>query len=302
MRPDLLIVTGPTATGKTALAVALARELGGEIISADSRQVFRGMDIGTGKDLAEYGEVPHHLVDILEPGQKYSVYQFQRDFWEAYRSITSRGRVAVLCGGTGLYVEAVARGYRLPDVPADPALRARLQGKSLAELAATLAALRPLHNTTDLDTPARAIRAIEIAAAQAARPGPAAGYPPLRCLLLGPWFERGRLRERITRRLGERMAQGLVDEARRLVDAGVGYDTLISYGLEYKYAAWRLMGRMDDSEMFRQLNTAIHQFAKRQVTWFRRMERQGAPVRWIDGELPASDKLQAALELWRRGV
>lgn len=288
-RYDLITVLGPTACGKTALAVNLAAHLDAEILSADSRQVYKGMDIGTGKDLAEYTfegrPVPYHLIDIAEPGYKYNVFEYQRDFLAAYRDVRRRGKRAILCGGTGLYLESILRGYRLNPVPQNPELRARLGGKSLAELTSILQGYKTLHNTTDVDTPRRAIRAIEIADYDRQHPDRTPPFPALRSLTLGILVDRDERRRRITERLKARLDAGLVDEVRSLLQKGLRPEDLIYYGLEYKYVTLHVLGRLTYEEMFRQLETAIHQFAKRQMTWFRGMERRGTPIRWIS--LPA---------------
>lgn len=281
---NLLVILGPTASGKTRLGVETARRLGGEIISADSRQVFRGMDLGTGKDLAEYGEVPHHLIDIREPGAEFSVFDFQRLFFEAFAKIRGRDRLPVLVGGTGLYLDAVLRGYRLVEVPENPALRAELASLHDDQLRARLLALRPAqHNSTDLQARERLVRAIEIAEGEASA---AAGLPPLpeiRPVVFGLAWERSVLRKRITARLKERLAQGMIEEVARLHAAGVPWGRLEFYGLEYRFIAQHLQGRLNKNDMTQKLASAIHQFAKRQETWFRRMERQGTEIHWLEG-------------------
>lgn len=300
MNYDLIIVTGPTATGKTKFAVDLADRLNAEIISADSRQVFRGMDLGTGKDISEYSSngkaVPYHLIDILDAGQKYSVYQFQKDFFTAYDSITKRGKNVVLCGGTGLYVESIVKNYQMSDVPENVELRKSLENKSLDELETILSELKTMHNSTDIDTRNRAIRAIEIATYEKDNPGKS-DYPKLNTLIFGVHFEREEIRKRITERLKQRIDEGMIDETRKLIESGVNPDVLISYGLEYKYITWLLQEKISYQQFFSELNTAIHQFAKRQMTWFRRMERNNIKIHWIDGRLPAEEKVAKALEI-----
>jgi len=282
---NLLTVLGPTASGKTRLAVALAGEFDGEIISADSRQIFRRMDIGTGKDLAEYGEVPHHLIDILEPGEEFSVFAFQRLFLEAFSDISSRGRLPVLCGGTGMYLDAALRGYRMVEVPEDGGWRAGLEGVSDGELAERLRELRPdQHNSTDLLDRGRIIRALEIARFQAARKPDDDPFPDLRPLVIGIRWERAELRRRITERLRRRLGEGMIDEVRRLHEEGVPWERLDYYGLEYRFTGLYLRGVLNGNDLFQKLNSAIHDFAKRQETWFRRMERHGVPINWVTGE------------------
>ena len=292
---DILTILGPTASGKTALAAALADRIGGEVISADSRQVYRRMDLGTGKDLADYTvrgrQVPYHLIDIVEPGYKYNVFEYQRDFLSAYTDIRRRGRRVVVCGGTGLYLESILRGYRLLPVPENPTLRAALADKSLDELTDLLRTYKTLHNTTDVDTPKRAIRAIEIEEYYRRQPAEARSFPALTSLTVGLGLSRELRRERITRRLRQRLDEGMADEVRRLLDEGLTADDLIYYGLEYKYLTLYVTGRTTYDEMFCQLETAIHQFAKRQMTWFRGMERRGCPIRWLDATLPLDERL-----------
>lgn len=286
---NLIVILGPTASGKTRLAARLAARIGAELISADSRQVYRGMDIGTGKDLSEYVvdgvHVPYHLIDVAEPGHLFSVFEFQQRFYACFRAIAARQRMPILVGGTGLYIESVLRGYRMPPVSEDPALRGELAGKSMEELAAILRRLNPsLHNTTDLTGRERLVRAIEIAV-HAAKPGPqdVIDRPGIVPLVIGIRWERAVLRERITRRLRERLGQGMIEEVQRLRDAGVSWERLDEMGLEYRYVSLYLRGELAYEEMFRTLNTRIHQFAKRQDTWFRGMERRGIPVHWIEG-------------------
>ena len=298
---QLITILGPTASGKTPLAAALAQEIDGEIISADSRQVYRRMDIGTGKDLADYGSVPYHLIDICEPGTKYNLFQYQQDFHQAFDDIVSRGRRPILCGGTGLYIEAVLKGYSLSPVPQNQELRNSLEGKSLPELTAMLLELKQkngsnMHNTTDVDTAQRAIRAIEIEMGQQNNPL-SSYYPPLTSLIIGVSIDRELRREKITRRLKARLQEGMADEVRHLLDSGIAPEDLIYYGLEYKYVTEYVIGRLTYDEMFRQLEIAIHQFAKRQMTWFRGMERRGFTIHWLDATLPMAEKVAAIREL-----
>ena len=292
---DLIAIIGPTASGKTPFAAALAHRLHTEIISADSRQVYRGMDLGTGKDLADYtveGEpVPYHLIDIADPGYKYNVFEYQRDFLQAYTDMRSRGLLPIVCGGTGMYVESVLRGYRLLPVPENPALRQELEGRSLQELTQLLSRYKTLHNTTDVDTPKRAIRAIEIEEYYAHTPVEERSFPQLRSLIIGLQIDREPRREKITRRLRQRLDEGMLDEVRRLLSQGIPAEDLIYYGLEYKYLTLHAIGQLTYEQMFTQLETAIHQFAKRQMTWFRGMERRGCTIHWIDATLPMEEKL-----------
>ena len=282
---DLITVLGPTASGKTRFAVQLADRLGAEIISGDSRQVYRRMDLGTGKDLDDYRigdhSVPYHLIDIAEPGTKYNVFEYQRDFLEAYNDIHRRGRKAVLCGGTGLYIESVLRAYRLSPVPQNPELRERLADKSLEELTALLATYKSLHNTTDVDTAQRAIRAIEIEEYYRQTPLDRRPFPKIESLTLGVDVSREVRRERISQRLRKRLDEGMCSEVERLLAEGIKPEDLIYYGLEYKYVTLYVTGQITFDEMAQQLEIAIHQFAKRQMTWFRGMERRGTPILWI---------------------
>ena len=282
---DLITVLGPTASGKTRFAVQLADRLAAEIISGDSRQVYRRMDLGTGKDLDDYRigdhSVPYHLIDIVEPGTKYNVFEYQRDFLEAYNDIRRRGRKAVLCGGTGLYIESVLRAYRLSPVPQNPELRERLADKSLEELTALLATYKSLHNTTDVDTAQRAIRAIEIEEYYRQTPLDRRPFPKIESLTLGVDVSREVRRERISQRLRKRLDEGMCGEVERLLAEGIKPEDLIYYGLEYKYVTLYVTGQITFDEMAQQLEIAIHQFAKRQMTWFRGMERRGTPILWI---------------------
>ena len=298
---DLITILGPTASGKTQLAVQLSARIGAEIISADSRQVYRGMDLGTGKDLADYTiagrQIPYHLIDIVDAGAKYNVFEYQRDFLLAYNDIKERGRVPLLCGGTGLYIESVLRGYRLIPVPENPELRKRLDSKSLEELAQLLATYKTLHNSTDIDTVKRAIRAIEIEEYYRQVPVAEREFPQLRSLVIGVDIARELRREKITDRLHQRLDEGMVDEVRMLLQNGISPDDLIYYGLEYKYLTLYVIGTITFEEMFHQLETAIHQFAKRQMTWFRGMERRGINIHWIDASLPMEKKVEEIIRL-----
>ena len=306
---DLIAIIGPTASGKTTLAAHVAAELDAEIISADSRQVYRRMDLGTGKDLADYlvdgKQIPYHLIDIAEPGTKYNVFQFQQDFLRAYEDIRQRGRLPVVCGGSGLYVESVLRGSQMADVPENKELRQRLEGKSLEELTEILKSYKTLHNTTDTDTAKRAIRAIEIEDYYA-RHGINSQCSVTSCqrinsLVIGVSIDRELRREKITRRLKQRLEEGMVDEVKRLLAEGIPADDLIYYGLEYKYLTLYAIGRLSYEEMFSQLEIAIHQFAKRQMTWFRGMERRGVLIHWIDATLPMERKVKEIIELMKNG-
>ena len=299
---DLITILGPTASGKTPLAAALAQRIGGEILSADSRQVYRRKDIGTGKDLSDYGEVPYHLIDICEPGTKYNLFQYQQDFFDAYEDIRRRGVQPILCGGTGLYIEAVLKGYHLSPVPQNQPLRDSLEGRSLDELTEMLRELKAksgsvMHNTTDVDSCQRAIRAIEIETYNLEHPMPLRELPPIPSTIIGVNIDRELRREKITRRLKARLDEGMIDEVRQLLDSGIPADDLIYYGLEYKFLTEHIIGRLTFDEMFRQLEIAIHQFAKRQMTWFRGMERRGFTIHWIDATLPTEKKVEQILDL-----
>jgi tRNA dimethylallyltransferase len=299
---QMITILGPTASGKTPLAAALAKQVDGEIISADSRQVYRRMDIGTGKDLADYDGVPYHLIDICEPGTKYNLFQYQQDFFDAYEDIRSRGVLPILCGGTGLYIEAVLKGYHLSPVPQNPELRQQLEGRSLDELTQMLKELKAktgsnMHNTTDVDSCQRAIRAIEIESYNLEHPVPRRELPAVDSLIVGVSIDRELRREKISRRLKARLEEGMLDEVRGLLDSGIPADDLIYYGLEYQFVTEHLIGRLSYDEMFRRLEIAIHQFAKRQMTWFRGMERRGFTIHWVDATLPMDEKVAQILNL-----
>ena len=301
---QMITILGPTASGKTPVAARLAAEIGGEIISADSRQVYRRMDIGTGKDLEDYGEVPYHLIDICEPGTKYNLFEYQQDFYDAYLDIQGRGAVPILCGGTGLYIEAVLKGYKLSPVPQNQELRDSLEGKSLEELTEMLAKLKAqngsnMHNKTDVDSCQRAIRAIEIETYNIAHPTPLRELPPVDSLIIGIDIDRELRREKITRRLKARLDNGMVEEVRALLNEGIPAEDLIYYGLEYKFLTEFLVGHLSYDEMFSRLEIAIHQFAKRQMTWFRGMERRGFIINWINASLPMEEKIERIKELWQ---
>ena len=302
---DLIAIIGPTASGKTSLATALAYDLDSEIISGDSRQVYHGMDIGTGKDLEDYvvegRQIPYYLIDIVEPGYKYNVFEYQRDFLKAYEDICRRGKLPILCGGTGMYVESVLKGYRLLPVPENPALRERLSGKSLDELTAILSTYKKLHNSTDVDTVKRAVRAIEIEEYYRQTPVQEREFPHLKSLIIGVSIDRDLRRKKISERLRERLDAGMVEEVRGLLGRGIAPEDLIYYGLEYKYLTLYVTGQMTHAEMVHDLEIAIHQFAKRQMTWFRGMERRGFNIHWIDACLPLTDKLEQIKTLLAAG-
>lgn len=302
---ELITILGPTASGKTALAAALAARLDTEIISADSRQLYRGMDIGTGKDLADYvvdgKSIPYHLIDICDPGYKYNVFEYQHDFFRVFTSLRERGLVPILCGGTGLYIEAVLKGYKLLDVPPNPALRERLREKSLPELEILLASYKVLHNKTDVDSVQRAIRAIEIEEFYRTQAPDVREYAPLNSLLVGVAIDRELRREKISKRLRARLDEGMVDEVRRILSNGVAPEDLIYYGLEYKFLTLYIIGKLTYEEMVSQLEIAIHQFAKRQMTWFRGMERRGCTIHWLDATLPMADKVEQILTWLGKG-
>lgn len=301
MKYDLIAVVGPTASGKTSLAVALAKELGTEIISADSRQVYRRMDLGTGKDLSDYHVeedryIPYHLIDIVEPGTKYNVFEYQQDFMKVYEDMKSRELLPVLCGGTGMYVEAILKGFNLVPVPENKALREQLSDKTLQELAEILSSYKNLHNVTDLDTTKRAIRAIEIEEYKRTHQVEERPFPKLNALVVGIDVDRDTRRERITRRLKQRLEDGMLDEIRGLLAEGIPADDLIYYGLEYKFLTQYIIGELSYDDMFRKLEIAIHQFAKRQMTWFRGMEKRGIPIYWLPEKWSMEEKLKAIMQ------
>ena len=295
MKYNLVTILGPTATGKTQLATALAARIDGEIISADSRQIYRGMDIGTGKDLGEYvvdgKPIPYHLIDIVDAGYKYNVFEYQRDFLKAFESVNQRGHLPILCGGTGLYIEAVLNGYKLLAVPDNQLLREQLATKTLDELTSILSGYKTLHNQTDVDTVKRAIRAIEIEEYYQTHEEETVEYPELNSLIIGVGIDREVRREKITKRLKARLDEGMIDEVKMLLDNGVQPDDLIYYGLEYKFVTNYLLGKLTFDELFTQLEIAIHQFAKRQMTWFRGMERRGFTIHWLDALKSMDEKL-----------
>ena len=280
---DLICVLGPTACGKTKFAVNLAKEIDGEILSADSRQVYRGMDIGTGKDLSDYGDVPYHLIDIVDAGTKYNIYEYQHDFEKAYRDVLQRGKKPVLCGGSGLYIEAATCGYYLPDVPPNPRLRSELEQFSDEELILKYESIRKPHNTTDYDSRKRLIRALEIAIYEDQHPVHRTAFLPKKTRYIGISVSREVRNARIDARLRARLDEGMVDEVKRLLESGIPPEDLLYYGLEYKFVTMYLTGGLSYDEMVVRLETAIHQFAKRQMTWFRGMERRGIEIEWIDG-------------------
>ena len=321
MKHSMITILGPTASGKTSLAAALASHINGmdssmwsgdthgaEIISADSRQVYRGMDIGTGKDLEDYtvgGKlIPYHLIDICDAGTKYNLFQYQQDFYDAYQDITHRGVLPILCGGTGLYIESVLKGYHLSPVPQNPALRNSLEGKTLEELTDMLVDLKAkngsnMHNRTDVDTAQRAIRAIEIETYNLEHPMPERELPAVDSLVIGVSIDRDARRDKITRRLKQRLENGMVEEIKGLLDRGIPAENLLYYGLEYKFITEYVIGKTSYEEMLRGLEIAIHQFAKRQMTWFRGMERRGFTIHWIDALQPMEQKVEQVLELMK---
>lgn len=303
MKYDIVTILGPTATGKTALAANIAHRLGGEIISADSRQIYRGMDIGTGKDLDEYeidGEiVPFHLIDIADAGSRYNLFEYQRDFTAVLADLRSRGKLPVLCGGSGLYIEAILDRYKMVEVPVNSALRKKLESKDISQLETILRSYpeHHMHNKTDLDTPQRAIRAIEIAEYYSKHGGRDSSVPPLNPVIIGIAIDRDTRRKRITDRLHARLKEGMIDEVRGLLDSGIKPEDLIYYGLEYRYITLYLTGQMEYPDMVSSLETAIHQFAKRQMTWFRGMERRGFKIHWINGDKKLPERIEEALAI-----
>lgn len=301
MEYNLITIVGPTATGKTAFAAKLASAINSEIISADSRQVYRDMTIGTGKDLADYivngNQIPYHLVDIVEAGYQYNVYEFQRDFLSAFKTISEKGKLPILCGGTGLYVEAALKGYKMLEVPVNDVLRAELENKSLEELAEILKKYKPLHNTSDIETKRRAIRAIEIADYYRNNEVANIDYPQINSLVVGIDISREERRQRISQRLRRRLEEGMIAEVQHLLDKGLSPESLIYYGLEYKFVTNYLLGNLTYDELYAQLEIAIHQFAKRQMTWWRGMERRGIKIHWIDAMLPNEEKVEIVKKL-----
>jgi tRNA dimethylallyltransferase len=298
---NLLTILGPTASGKTSVAAKLALALDGEVISADSRQVYRGMDLGTGKDYADYiidgKQIPYHLIDIVDAGYEYNVFEYQKDFLKVFEAVTCRGKLPVMCGGSGLYLEAVLKNYKLIQVPVNEELRNKLEGKSLGELTEILKTYKSeLHNQTDIENEKRAIRAIEIEEYYLSHPEINTGMPDIRSLVVGVQFDRQTRRKRITTRLRQRLREGMLDEVQRLLDSGLTPEQLTYYGLEYKFMTQHLTGELTYQQMFDGLNVAIHQFAKRQMTWFRRMEKQGIEIRWLDGFMPLEEKVAKIVE------
>lgn len=301
-KTPLLVITGPTASGKTRRAVDVAKRVGGEIISADSRQIYRDMTLGTGKDLEEYDNVPYHLIDICPAGYKYNLYEYLRDFNTTYNNVTQRGKMPILCGGTGLYVESVLKGVSLPEVPENKELRASLEGKTLEELTLMLSSMKTLHNVTDVDTVKRAIRAIEIQVYYRTHPEEASlaqPHPIENAVIIGVDISREARRDKITKRLHQRLDSGMVEEVRGLLNSGVSSDDLIYYGLEYKYLTKYIIGELDYDRMVSELEIAIHQFAKRQMTWFRGMERRGFKINWLSADLPSDDFVTEVISLMR---
>jgi len=298
---DLLLITGPTASGKTSLAAAVAYRLKGEVISADSRQVYRRMNIGTGKDYGDYivngTQIPCHLIDIAEPGEKYNVFEYQRQFFKVYESLGQRGVFPVVCGGSGMWIDSVINGYQMLEVPPDNDLRKQLEEKTLEELIDILSSLKKLHNTTDIDTKKRAIRAIEIEYYIRQNETNKSAVPKINPLIVGVLPDRDRRRENIAKRLHQRLNEGMIDEVKTLLDSGITPEALIYYGLEYKFITLYLTGELTYDQMVSNLQTAICQFAKRQMTWFRGMERKGTKIHWIGAQLPLNDKLSIVFDL-----
>ncbi|MDU1891798.1 MAG: tRNA (adenosine(37)-N6)-dimethylallyltransferase MiaA [Dysgonomonas sp.] len=302
MNYDLITIIGPTASGKTNFACHLAYDMNAEIISGDSRQVYRSMDIGTGKDLGDYiingKQIPYHLIDIKEAGEKYNIFEYQHDFHQVYENIKKRGILPILCGGSGLYIESVLRGYSLVNVPENKELRKKYESYALDDLTKILASYKALHNTTDIDTAQRAIRAIEIEEYKKSHPLEANEFPPLNSLVIGVDIDRELRREKISKRLKSRLEEGMIEEIQSILDKGVAPEDLIYYGLEYKYVTLYLLKELSYQKMFSQLEIAIHQFAKRQMTWFRGMEKRGTKIHWIDAELPMEKKVEQVKELF----
>lgn len=298
---DLLIVTGPTASGKTSLAVAIAKRIGGEIISADSRQVYRGMNIGTGKDYDDYLvdgiKIPCHLIDIADPGYKYNVFEYQSDFIKVYKDLKERSAFPIVCGGSGMYADSIISGYKMVEVPPDSGLRKNMEKKSIGELIVILSTYKKLHNTSDLDSKKRIIRAIEIEHFNKSKSITVSKFPKIRSLVVGVHLDRATRRSRISERLTYRLKNGMVDEVKHLMEQGLKAETLIYYGLEYKFITLYLLGDLSYEAMVKDLETAIHQFAKRQMTWFRGMEKRGVKINWLDGTLPLDNKVEWVMNL-----
>ena len=298
---NLLVILGPTASGKTTFAAHLAKQLDGEIISADSRQIYRGMDLGTGKDIEDYTidgyTIPHHLIDIVDAGYKYNVFEYQADFFKAFEQVQKNNHLPIMCGGTGMYIESVLKKYKLINVPVNQDLRDSLQGKTLPKLSEILASYKSLHNQTDTDTVKRAIRAIEIEEYYQQNPEIVVKLPDVNPLIIGVNIDREARRRKITSRLKKRLEEGMIDEVKKLLDEGVAPEDLIYYGLEYKFLTMHVMGELSYKQMFDKLNIAIHQFAKRQMTWFRGMERKGAKIHWVDAFEPMEERIARVREL-----
>ncbi len=298
---NLVVILGPTASGKTALAAPLAHKINGEIISADSRQVYRMMNLGTGKDYEDYivngHKIPYHLIDIVDPGYKFNVYEYQRDFFKVFLDIRARGKFPIMCGGTGMYIEAVLSGFKMIQVPSNPALRASLANKTLEELTNVLSSIKTLHNTTEVDTKKRAIRAIEIEMYYKENPEIEVDLPKLKPLIIGVDIERDLRREKITKRLKTRLEEGMIEEVKNIISSGVEPQDLIYYGLEYKYLTLYVIGEITYQQMFERLNIAIHQFAKRQMTWFRKMERSGFAINWLNASETINSRVEKILGL-----
>ncbi len=310
MKYKMITILGPTASGKTSLAAVLAYHLDAEIISADSRQVYQGMDIGTGKDLADYTvagkHIPYHLIDICKAGSKYNVYQYQQDFLEVYNKIKETNKLPILCGGSGLYLEAILKGYHLSTVPPNEELRNKLNEMSHESLIQMLVEIQEqlntkMHNSTDLDSKQRTIRAIEIGKHMLTEAAPKTNFPEIQSLIIGVDIDREERRRKITTRLHQRLEEGMIEEVKRLLNQGIVPEDLIYYGLEYKFVTEHIIGKLSYDEMVQQLEIAIHQFAKRQMTWFRGMERRGIKINWIDASLPMEEKIEMIQTLYKEG-
>lgn len=302
-KTNLIVVLGPTATGKTRFAAHLAHTIQGEIISADSRQVYRQMDLGTGKDYDDYvvqgRTIRTHLIDICDPGEKYNVHRYQKDFYTVFERVRQHGRIPILCGGTGMYIEAVTKGYTLPPVAVNEALRTQLKDKTLKELQEILSDYKQLHNVSDTMSHERALRAIEIADYLQSHPDDRMPGPEIVPLFLGMQIEREVCRQRIATRLHQRLKAGMVEEVKGLLASGITPEDLVYYGLEYKFITLFLTDELDYDTMVQKLYIAICQFSKRQMTWFRRMERNGTTIHWIDALLDQDQKLKQALAIMR---